>query len=320
MPNFNGIRTTRGRVYDSQQINKIYERIKHLPIKKQAALLGTIIEESGGDPLAKSLNDTYQGLIQWGADRYRISSEDREKELNTQIDLILNTLDNTSDSKSWTHGGEGSGYKSRLDAYNIFNNDESSLEDIYRAFSYGYIRPKGKEDSYKNRLKVVQQVYNRLLDDMTYNNKSKPLNPIQENFWTQFAKLPFKKTGGQLPKAQFGWKAKWTTNYNDWIKTVPNDRKSNNYNLKRAFYLAPKEELEAWRTSSVKDLKAGKNHLNTVYKTPNGDYEFMKAKNHPTVFFEHQWYNSKDGESFRKEYEYINSNPAKYIRKKPIWQ
>ena len=76
-------------------------------------------------------------------------------------------------------------------------------------------------------------------------NKNTYKNPIQENFWAQFAKLPFKKTGGQLPKAQFGWKAKWTTNYNDWIKSAPNDRKSNNYNLKRAFYLAPKEELEA---------------------------------------------------------------------------
>lgn len=63
-------------------------------------------------------------------------------------------------------------------------------------------------------------------------NKNTYKNPIQENFWAQFAKLPFKKTGGQLPKAQFGWKAKWTrtTNYNDWIKSVPNDRKSNNYN------------------------------------------------------------------------------------------
>lgn len=153
-------------------------------------------------------------------------------------------------------------------------------------------------------------------------------NPDVQKWWKQSGQYWYnegqktvkQKHGGQLPKAQFGWKAKWTTNYNDWIKTVPNDRKSNNYNLKRAFYLAPKEELEAWRKSSVKDLKAGKNHLNTAYEISNGDYEFMKAKNHPTVFFEHQWYNSKDGESFRKEYEYINSNPAKYIRKKPIWQ
>lgn len=107
--------------------------------------------------------------------------------------------------------------------------------------------------------------------------------------------------------------------YNDWIKTVPKDRQGDNYNLERAYYIAPEEELEAWRTSSVKNLIEGKNHLHTSYKTPNGDYEFMKSKNHPTVFFEHQWYNSKEGEPFMEEYEYINSNPAKYS-KRPIWQ
>ena len=107
--------------------------------------------------------------------------------------------------------------------------------------------------------------------------------------------------------------------YNDWIKTVPKDRQGDNYNLEKAYYIAPEEELEAWRTSSVKDLIEGKNHLNTAYETTNGDWEFMKSKNHPTVFFEHQWYNSKEGEPFRKEYEYINSNPARYARRNPIW-
>lgn len=198
MGKFSGIKTTNNRPYDESLIEKLQEKIKDLPIKKQAAILGTIIEESGGNPLAKSANDTYQGLIQWGQDRYRIKNSNQDQELNSQINLILNTLNNTSDGKSWSHGGEGSGYNSRLDAYNIFNDDNSSLEDMYRAFSFGYVRPKGKEDSYKNRLKVVKQVYNILSRNPQQNIKTSVSNPIQENFWTQWSKIPYKQQGGTI--------------------------------------------------------------------------------------------------------------------------
>ena len=54
--------------------------------------------------------------------------------------------------------------------------------------------------------------------------------------------------------------------FESWYETVPSDRNdTTSYNLRRAFELAPKEELEAWRTSSVEDLRNGKNHLNSVY-------------------------------------------------------
>ena len=68
--------------------------------------------------------------------------------------------------------------------------------------------------------------------------------------------------------------------FESWYETVPSDRNdTTSYNLRRAFELAPKEELEAWRTSSVEDLRNGKNHLNSVYLNPKtGIYEFMKAK------------------------------------------
>lgn len=66
------------------------------------------------------------------------------------------------------------------------------------------------------------------------------------------------------------------TPFEEWVKTVPEDRISKNYDLKKAYEVLPLEELEAWRTSSEKDLKAGKNHLRSVYELPNGDYEFLK--------------------------------------------
>lgn len=109
--------------------------------------------------------------------------------------------------------------------------------------------------------------------------------------------------------------------FESWYETVPSDRNdTTSYNLRRAFELAPKEELEAWRTSSVEDLRNGKNHLNSVYLNPKtGIYEFMKAKNHPTLKYELKWYNSKDPEAikFRNAYDLdMSGDYYKYVPKK----
>lgn len=109
--------------------------------------------------------------------------------------------------------------------------------------------------------------------------------------------------------------------FESWYETVPSDRNdTTSYNLRRAFELAPREELEAWRTSSISDLKNGKNHLNSVYLNPKtGIYEFMKAKNHPTLKYELEWYNSKDPEAikFRNAYDLdMSGDYYKYVPKK----
>lgn len=109
--------------------------------------------------------------------------------------------------------------------------------------------------------------------------------------------------------------------FESWYETVPSDRNdTTSYNLRRVFELAPKEELEAWRTSSVEDLRNGKNHLNSVYLNPKtGIYEFMKAKNHPTLKYELEWYNSKDPEAikFRNAYDLdMSGDYYKYVPKK----
>ena len=109
--------------------------------------------------------------------------------------------------------------------------------------------------------------------------------------------------------------------FEDWYKTVPTDRNdTTTYNLRRAYELAPFDELEAWRTSSVKDLNSGKNHLRSVYLNPDtGIYEFMKSKNHPTLHFETDWYNSNDPEAikFRNNYDLdMRGDYYKYVPKK----
>lgn len=169
--NFIGIPTTKGREYIPKNISEINERLKSFPIEKRAAILGTIIEESGGNPLAKNDSGAYQGLLQWGADRYRPTSSDESEELDNQIQYILSTVKDKEGGINWTHGGRGSGYSTKDETYSTFNNSNAPFRDRYRAFSYGYVRPAGKEDSYNNRLKVAKDVLNRMVVE---ENLSKP--------------------------------------------------------------------------------------------------------------------------------------------------
>lgn len=168
---YNNIKTTNNRPYNKDYISYIERSLlsRGFTNKQTSVILGNIIEESGGDPFAKSKNGTYQGLLQWAKDRYVIPSKSNDpyKEIDNQIDYLFNSIQNSKDQVSWTHGGSGSGYNKGIDAKNEFFNDSNDIDKIHRAFSYGYVRPKGKEDSYSNRLKVVKQV-----DDIRTNNFS----------------------------------------------------------------------------------------------------------------------------------------------------
>lgn len=179
--NFEGISTTKQREYYPNLIYQINERLRNgnVPMEQRAAILGSIIEESGGNPLVQSKTGAYQGLLQWGADRYRLTSNNRSTEMNNQTQYILNTIGNTTDGVSWTHGGKGSGYKTQKDAHDAFNSNDNTFADKFRAFSYGYVRPQGKEDSYQNRLKVGREVLNKMvIDEKLSKPKPKKWTPI----------------------------------------------------------------------------------------------------------------------------------------------
>ena len=115
--------------------------------------------------------------------------------------------------------------------------------------------------------------------------------------------------GGNLNKPPF----------NDWYYTVPEDRNDTiNYNLQRAYNLAPFEELENWRTASPEGLKKEENHLRSVYRDPKTDiYHFVKSKDHPTIGKELEFYNgnSKESKEFRENYDLDTSE--KYYRYVP---
>ena len=160
---FNDIKTSDGRNYNPDYIKRAYSSLKksNLTKQQQAVVLANIIEESGGDPFAlnKKSGKDY-GLLQW-VDRYPKSKEtDPYKEIDNQMGYFLNTVNNVDDKVSWTHGGKGSGYQSRKDAYNDFNSED--IETINKGFVLGHVRPAGKHNSAKNRLGVAEQIYDRI--------------------------------------------------------------------------------------------------------------------------------------------------------------
>ena len=133
---FDNLKLTNGRSYVPQYLTDIYNGlIKRGFTKNQAIVLaGTMAEESGGDVFAKSDDKKYTGLLQWEDARYKVQyPEDREKETNSQLDYIANTIINAKKRKNegyyddWTDGGENSGYNSWTDAYNDFNDSTNRL-------------------------------------------------------------------------------------------------------------------------------------------------------------------------------------------------
>lgn len=100
--------------------------------------------------------------------------------------------------------------------------------------------------------------------------------------------------------------------FEEWYKNLPEEKNDTmNYNLRRAYELAPQEQLDRF----ANDPNA---HLTTVYENEEGDFEFMKSKNHPTIDKELEWYYSDDpgAVGFREGY-YLDTTGDyyKYVRK-----
>lgn len=114
-----------------------------------------------------------------------------------------------------------------------------------------------------------------------------------------------------------------------YLSTLPeNQRDSTNFRVKDywVFNGKPKDFQEAINRemfSQQEDFDDnGKSlgfswHANTIAWNPEtGEGEFMKSPNHKTIQKEIDWYNSKDGENFRRQYTLVKSTPYwKYVKK-----
>lgn len=203
---FTSLKTTNDRGYEVNNLNYIYNKLKSSGLyndKQIAVILANIVEESGANPYAirtdketgKQYKDT--GLLQWvdrypGIDKKRLAIE----ELDNQINYINKTLRDTTDTVSWTHGGEGSGYMKAIDAYNEFN-DSDDLERINYALTLGYVRPAGKKDSAANRYKVAQQIYAEINNNINRNNvENRSINTDYNSNENPILRSSFFKLGG----------------------------------------------------------------------------------------------------------------------------
>lgn len=203
---FTSLKTTNDRGYEVNNLNYIYNKLKSSGLyndKQIAAILANIVEESGANPYVirtdketgKQYKDT--GLLQWvdrypGIDKKRLAIE----ELDNQINYINKTLRDTTDTVSWTHGGEGSGYMKAIDAYNEFN-DSDDLERINYALTLGYVRPAEKKDSAANRYKVAQQIYAEINNNINRNNvENRFINTDYNSNENPILRSSFFKLGG----------------------------------------------------------------------------------------------------------------------------
>ena len=77
--------------------------------------------------------------------------------------------------------------------------------------------------------------------------------------------------------------------FKEYYQSLPPEKRDTSmYNLRRAFELAPKEELAEFANNP-------KAHLRTFYFNKEGVGEFMKSPNHPTTYKELDFYYSDKG-------------------------
>lgn len=156
-----GIRTTSDRPYNTGYAEYLYhafrDSLNYTPAQT-AAIVGTAIEESGADPFARSKNGTYNGLLQWARDRYVPNPDNTDKqELDAQIHHIDSTL-NAGGGHNWTHGGIGSGFRTWEEPYEGFWDESSDTDEAVDYLNWGYVRPRGKQESNENRKRTSRQV------------------------------------------------------------------------------------------------------------------------------------------------------------------
>lgn len=165
--NWNGISTTGNRPYNSEYFDRIVNGLYDSGYNDNqiATIIGTMIEEGQGNPLAKSSTGKYRGLLQWDDTRYNDFDEKDSPDLQwaKQMNYLNRTLRNSKGGNDWNKGKD-TGWDTYKTPYNMFWGNESSLDDVAKGFQLGYVRPKGGIDSHNNRLKVIQQVHKILTE------------------------------------------------------------------------------------------------------------------------------------------------------------
>lgn len=155
---------------------------------------------------------------------------------------------------------------------------DKSLEKSGKKFGLFSNRGRKRANRIIREAKRQQSAVRDISDQATFDRLSEQsMSDIYAN------RNQFESQGGYNNRMQVGKQGlkfpKKKLSYEEWIKTVPSDRVSKNYDLETAYKVLPIEELELWRNATPQELKSGQKHLRSVYELPNGDYEFLKLGN-----------------------------------------
>lgn len=166
------------RTMDVEGMNMIYDALydKGFNQRQIEAVLGNIIEESGGNPYAVSEDGKFRGLFQEYYKRYPPKEFERDKErfksdkrgyINYMIDRFY---DHVQDAGKYSI--KDTKYKKAIHAVNEFMSEDPDTDYSY-PFVYAFEAPSDKEGTYKNRKSVsnlISQSY--VLDNVDKNDNT----------------------------------------------------------------------------------------------------------------------------------------------------
>lgn len=166
------------RTMDVDGMNMIYDALydKGFNQRQIEAVLGNIIEESGGNPYAVSEDGKFRGLFQEYYKRYPPKEFERDKErfksdkrgyINYMIDRFY---DHVQDDGKYSI--KDTKYKKAIHAVNEFMSEDPDTDYSY-PLVYAFEAPSDKEGTYKNRKSVsnlISQSY--VLDNVDKNDNT----------------------------------------------------------------------------------------------------------------------------------------------------
>lgn len=159
------------------------------------AILGNVVEESGGDPYAVAKGNVYKGLFQESNVRYPMSEFEKDKKRfkgkkKEYIDYMIDRFyEHVNDSKYYTV--KGTKYNRAKEAVKEFTSNDKNIDYSY-PLVYAFEAPGDKEGTYKNRKSVSNIISKSYLNDDSYvanaieNTENVKLNVKNNGFGAAF--------------------------------------------------------------------------------------------------------------------------------------
>lgn len=183
----------------------------------------------------------------------------------------------------------------------LYDDNNTHTQVVDQSYNETNVRPLQGIERIKQEYGIPEEEQNKANEIIQQIENEISLEEINNQQPVQFRQF---KNGGYKNKPPF----------EEWYKTVPIDRNDTTYyNLRKAYEELPFDQLERWRTATLEQLNNEQYHLPTV--SPQS-LEFLKSRNHPSIQYELDWYNSPEGKDFRDKHSLdTTGNYYRYIPK-----